>query len=186
MAPGRLIGTLVWPLAMVLSYFIPATALPRAVTDELSGGTMTSSTVIRLRLVAVAILLLLAAAAFAQPSAAPYLNAAPPSGLARIWFFRDLNPNETQAMPYVRLNGAVAGVSEAGGAFYRDVAPGQYHISVDSYVQDRHNDVDVVLASGMEAYARVLPLDDIVQGGGQASGGSGYHRNTFVVWLYPP
>src|SRR5262245_2455379 len=91
MAPGRLIGTLVWPLAMVLSYFIPATALPRAVTDELSGGTMTSSTVIRLRLVAVAILLLLAAAAFAQPPAAPYLNAAPPSGLARIWFFRDLN-----------------------------------------------------------------------------------------------
>ena len=148
---------------------------------------MTSSTVMRLWLAAVTILLLLPAAAFAQPPAAPYLNAAPPPGMARIWFFRDLNPNETLAMAYIRLNGAVAGVSEAGGAFYRDVAPGRYHISVDSYVDDRHNEADVVLAPGMEAYARVLPFDDIVQGGGgRGGGGGGYRRNTFVVWLYPP
>ena len=147
---------------------------------------MTSITVMRLWLAAVTILPLLPAAAFAQPPAAPYLNAAPPPGMARIWFFRDLNPNETLAMAYIRLNGAVAGVSEAGGAFYRDVAPGRYHISVDSYVDDRHNEADVVLAPGMEAYARVLPFDDIVQGGGGRGGGGGYRRNTFVVWLYPP
>src|SRR4029077_7099804 len=153
----------------------------------LSGGAMTSSTVMRLWLAAVTILLLLPAAAFAPPPAAPYLNAAPPPGMARIWFFRDLNPNETLAMAYIRLNGAVAGGSEAGGAFYRDVAPGRYRISVDSYVDDRHNEADVVLAPGMEAYARVLPFDDIVQGGGgRGGGGGGYRRNTFVVWLYPP
>ena len=134
---------------------------------------------------AAAAMLLLGTAADAQPPAAPYLNAAPPAGLARIWFYRDLNPNQTLAMAYIRLNGAVAGVSEAGGAFYRDVAPGPYHISVDGYVQDRHNEADVVLAPGMEAYAKVLPLDDLVQGGGGAVGG-GYRRNTFVVWLYPP
>jgi hypothetical protein len=148
---------------------------------------MTSSTVMRLWLVAATVLLLLPATASAQPPAAPYLNAAPPPGLARIWFFRDLNPNETQAMAYIRLNGTVAGVSEAGGAFYRDVAPGRYHISVDSYVEDPHNEADVVLAPGMEAYARVVPFDDIVQGGGgRGGGGGGYRRNTFVVWLYPP
>jgi hypothetical protein len=148
---------------------------------------MTSNTLMRLWLAAVAVLLLLSAAAVAQPPAAPYLNAAPPPGMARIWFFRDLNPNETLAMAYIRLNGAVAGVSEAGGAFYRDVAPGRYHISVDSYVEDRHNEADVALAPGMEAYARVLPFDDIVQGGGgRGGGGGGYRRNTFVVWLYPP
>ena len=148
---------------------------------------MTSSTAMRLWLVAAAILLLVPAGAVAQPPAAPYLNAAPPPGTARIWFFRDLNPNETEAMAYIRLNGAVAGVSEAGGAFYRDVAPGRYHISVDSYVEDRHNEADIVLAPGMEAYARVLPYDDIVQGGGGKGGGSGgYLRNTFIVWLYPP
>jgi len=105
--------------------------------------------------------------------------------MARIWFYRDLNPNETLATPYIRLNGAAAGVSEPGGAFYRDVAPGRYHISVDSYVEDRHNDADVALAPGAEAYAKVLPLDDIVQGGGGAVGG-GYRRNTYVVWIYPP
>jgi len=133
---------------------------------------------------ATAILLLLAAAADAQPPAAPYLNAAPPPGMARIWFYRDLNPNETLAMAYIRLNGAVAGVSEAGGAFYRDVAPGQYRISVDSYVQDPHDDAIVTLAPSGEAYAKVLPLDSFVQGG--AAVGGGYKRNTFVVWLYPP
>jgi hypothetical protein len=80
---------------------------------------MTSSALMRLCLAAAAILLLLPAAAVAQPPAARYLNAGPPPGMARIWFFRDLNPNETLAMAYIRLNGAVAGVSEAGGAFYR-------------------------------------------------------------------
>src|SRR5215469_13749254 len=89
---------------------------------------MTSSTLMRIWLAAAAISLLLSAAAVAQPPAGPYLNAAPPPGMARIWFFRDLNPNETLAMAYIRLNGAVAGVSTAGGAFYRDVAPGRYHI----------------------------------------------------------
>jgi len=148
---------------------------------------MTSSTLMRIWLAAAAILLLLSAAAVAQPPAGPDLNAAPPLGMARIWFFRDLNPNETLAMAYIRLNGKVAGVSEAGGAFYRDVAPGRYHISVDSYVADRHNEADVALAPGMEAYARVLPFDDIVRGGGgRGGGGGGYRRNTFVVWLYPP
>ena len=148
---------------------------------------MISNTVMRLWLAAAAISLLLPAAAVAQPPAAPYLNAVPPPGMARIWFYRDLNPNETLAMAYIRLNGTVAGVSEAGGAFFRDVAPGRYHISVDSYVEDRHNEADVTLAPGMEAYARVLPLDDIDQGGGGGKGGGGgYRRNTFVVWLYPP
>jgi len=112
---------------------------------------MTSSAIMRLCLAAAAILLLLPAAAIAQPPAAPYLNAGPPPGMARIWFFRDLNPNETLAMANIRLNGAVAGVSVAGGAFYRDVAPGRYHISVDSYVEDRHNEADVVLAPGRES-----------------------------------
>src|SRR5690242_20699877 len=111
---------------------------------------MNISTVMRLWRAAIMVFLMLPAAAVAQPPAAPYLNAAPPLGMARIWFFRDLNPNETLAMAYIRLNGAVAGVSEAGGAFYRDVAPGRYHISVDSYVDDPHHQADVVLAPGME------------------------------------
>ena len=67
---------------------------------------------------------------------------------------------------------------------WQPAAPGRYHISVDSYVQDLHNDADLVLAPSGEAYAKVLPLDSFVQGG--AAVGGGYKRNTFVVWLYPP
>jgi len=111
---------------------------------------MINGTVMRLCLAVAATSLVFPALAVAQPPAAPYLNAAPPPGMARIWFFRDLNPNETLAMAYIRMNGTVAGVSEAGGAFFRDVAPGHYHISVDSYVEDRHNEADVMLAPGME------------------------------------
>jgi hypothetical protein len=137
-------------------------------------------------LVAAVGLLLLATAGCARPpAAAPYLSAAPAPGMARIWFYRDMNPNEILATPLIRLNGAVAGVSEPGGAFYRDVAPGRYHISVDSYYQDPHNDADVALAPGAEAFARVLPLDGFVQGGGGSVGG-GYRRPNYVVWLYPP
>jgi len=146
---------------------------------------MTIRTAVRRWLAAAVLMLLAATAAYAQPPAAPYLNAAPPPGMARIWFYRDLNPNETLAMAYIRLNGAAVGVSEAGGAFYRDVAPGRYRISVDSYYQDPHNDADVVLAPGMEAYAKVLPMDSFIMGGGGSVGG-GYRRNNFVVWLYPP
>ena len=131
-------------------------------------------------LVAAAGLLLAIAGCAQPPAAAPYLSAAPAPGMARIWFYRDMNPNEILATPLIRLNGAVAGVSEPGGAFYRDVAPGRYHISVDSYVQDPHDDADVALAPGAEAFARVQPLDSFVQGGG------GYRRNSYVVWLYPP
>jgi Protein of unknown function (DUF2846) len=130
-------------------------------------------------------LLLLAMAGCAQPPpAAPYLATPVALGTARIWFYRDLNTTETLATPYVRLNGVAAGVSEPGGAFYRDVPPGHYRISVDSYYSDAAMDRDVDVAPGGEVYAKVLPLDHSVLGGGVS--GTGYHRNNYVVWLYPP
>jgi hypothetical protein len=129
--------------------------------------------------------LLLAMAGCAQPPpAAPYLATPVAPGTARIWFYRDPNPYETLATPYIRLNGVVAGVSEPGGAFYRDVPPGHYRISADSYYSDPTMDRDADVAPGGEVYAKVLPLDHSVLGGGVS--GTGYHRNNYVVWLYPP
>ena len=129
--------------------------------------------------------LLLAMAGCAQPPpAAPYLATRVAPGMARIWFYRDLNPNDIMATPYVRLNGTIAGVSEPGGAFYRDVPPGRYHISADSYYRDATLDRDVDVAPGAEVYAKVVPLENTVQGGGVVGGG--YRRDNFVVWLYPP
>jgi hypothetical protein len=130
------------------------------------------------------VLLLTLAGCAQPPSAAPYLASPIPSGMARIWFYRDMNPDELAGTPYVRLNGAPTGSAEPGAAFYRDVMPGHYHISTDSYYQDPHNDRDVDLAPGTEAYARVLLLDNFIQGSGGAFAG-GVRRTNYVVWLYP-
>jgi hypothetical protein len=129
-------------------------------------------------------LVIAAAGCASPPPAAPYLAAPIPAGMARIWFYRDANPNDLLAEAYIRLNGKIVGVTEPGAAFYRDVPPGSYHISVDSYVQDPHNERDTALVPGTEAYAKVLPLDSFVQSVGPVGGG--YRRNNFVVWLYPP
>jgi hypothetical protein len=61
--------------------------------------------------------------AVAAGTAAPGVAPVSP-GTARIWIYRDYEPYETLARPYVRLNGAVIGISEPGAVFYRDVAPG--------------------------------------------------------------
>jgi hypothetical protein len=125
-------------------------------------------------------LLLLATAGYAQR---------PPTqttGMARVWFYRDMAPYSSLATPFVRLNGVVAGVSQPGGASYRDVPPGHYHISVDSYGVDFGQTKDVDLAPGAEIYAKVVSNDNWIEGGGGGrGGGGGYHRNTFYVWLYP-
>jgi hypothetical protein len=81
-----------------------------------------------------------------------------PSGAARLWFYRDYEPYETLARPYVRLNEQVAGVSEPGGAFYRDVVPAHYSITVDSAGRDVNQFADVDLLPGQEAYAKILSL----------------------------
>src|ERR1700732_1230578 len=61
--------------------------------------------------------LLLPLAGCAQPpSAAPYLASPIPSGMARIWFYRDMNPDELAGTPYVRLNGTPTGSAEPGAA----------------------------------------------------------------------
>jgi hypothetical protein len=102
---------------------------------------------------------------------------------ARVWFYRDLDPNAPMATPYVRIDGALAGISRPGGASYRDVAAGRHQISVDSYVNDANQARIVDLAPGAQVYAKVVPLDNYVESGGEFSGG--YHRDTYYLWLYP-
>jgi hypothetical protein len=80
-----------------------------------------------------------------------------PAGDARIWFYRDGGPREAQERPYLRLNGQIAGISEPNGAFYRDVMPGHYAITVDSYLSTYVNQFAVIdLTAGQEAYVEVL------------------------------
>jgi hypothetical protein len=104
--------------------------------------------------------------------------------MARIWFYRDLNPNEQMATPNLRIDGAFAAVSVPGGASYRDVAAGRHQVSVESYVDDGNQAKLVDLPPGAQLYAKVVPLDNYEEGGGEFGGG--YHRNNFYLWLYPP
>jgi len=133
-----------------------------------------------------AALLMLAPALRAQPMTSAAVSNVPPTGMARIWWYRALEPYSSLATPYVRLNGAIAGVSQPGGAFYVDVPPGHYHLSVDTIGVDFGQTRDVDLAPGMLLFAKVVSNDNwITGGGGGRGGGGGYRRDTFYVWLYP-
>ena len=115
-----------------------------------------------------------------------------PAGEARVWFYRPIDAYDSMATPYVRMNDQIVAISEPLGASYRDVPPGQYHITVDSYGKDFNQDKDVQLAAGQELYCKVVSLrawvDTTSSGGGDAGGGGGGDngRNTFYVWLIPP
>ena len=87
-------------------------------------------------------------AALAQP-------AGPPPGTARIWIYRNYDPYVTQATPYVLINGRIAGVSELGSAFYRDVPPGIYRITVESRGSDVNQFASVAVVAGQTVYVKV-------------------------------
>ena len=70
-------------------------------------------------------------------------------------FYRDVDPGDNPTTPYVRLNGAIAGVPEQRGAFYRDVPPGRYQITVDSEGMSPSSSRDVVLAAGEQMVAAI-------------------------------
>lgn len=74
---------------------------------------------------------------------------------ARIFFYRDYEPYESRGRPYIRLNGTAELVSELGGVSYRDVAPGQYLISVDSTGTYPNQDKNVTLSAGDVLYVKI-------------------------------
>ena len=106
-----------------------------------------------------------------------------PTGAARVWFYRDYEPHESLARPYVRLNEQIAGISEPGGAFYRDVAPIRYHITVDSDGRDFNQVADAELAAGQEVYAKVVSLRSWLGDDNDCTNWGGC--DTFYVWLIP-
>lgn len=131
---------------------------------------------------AVAAALLLAGGVPATEAAGP--GVAPPApGAARIWFYRDYEPSVSLNMAPVALNGVTVGyVQPDGSAFYRDVAPGRYHITVASDGTDVNQDKNVDLAAGQEAFVKILAQGSWAESGDLSS----YHRDTFYVSLVPP
>jgi hypothetical protein len=108
-----------------------------------------------------------------------------PAGAARVWFYRDLAPYDALGTPFLRMNEAIVGVSQPGGALYRDVAPGQYHIAVDNYLSAPDQSRYVYLFPGQQAYFKIVSLKSWIAGGGSRDA-NGYQRDTFFVWEMTP
>jgi hypothetical protein len=102
-----------------------------------------------------------------------------PSGDARIWVYRDYLPSETLNMTAVTLNGVYAGYSQLGGAFYRDVPPGIYHVAVNSYGIDFNQSTNVAVVPGQQVYIKIESLRSWVDCGRRCQ------RDTFYAWLIP-
>jgi hypothetical protein len=103
-----------------------------------------------------------------------------PAGDARVWFYRIYDPTESKGRPFIYMNGAIVGISEQGGAFYRDVPAGRYRITVESYGRDLYQFEDVALAPGQQEYVKVLSLRSWVQQSWN------FGRDTFYVTVIPP
>ena len=126
---------------------------------------------------ATAILLIAADCARLSPTSSV---AIPPiaAGDARLWFYRTGGPYDTHQRPYLRLNGQIAGIAEPNGSFYRDVIPGHYSVTVDSYLGtnfDQFTEID--LSAGQETYVEVLS-QGVYVGGERAARQNFYTRVT--------
>lgn len=135
-------------------------------------------------------MLLLVLAGFAAPAPGSAAAAAPPPGapplspgMARLWIYREYEPYQSLSTPYVRLNGAIVGVSEAVGAFYRDVPPGTYTITVDCEGRDVNQFATIAVVPGQQAFIKILSLRGWESSGG---GKNEAERDTFYTWEMPP
>jgi hypothetical protein len=134
----------------------------------------------------VAGMLALAIASCAQlPSTAAVAVPPIPAGATRVWFYRDPGPYDGVETPYIRMNDAIVAISELGGASYRDVLPGQYLVTVDSYGHDFNQYRQVYLYPGQQVYFKIVTLRNWITGGG-ARLQNDFQRTTFYVWQIPP
>ena len=117
---------------------------------------------------------LLATASCAEPPTTASVAIPPlPPQQARIWFYREVDTADwNSTTPYVRLNGAIAGVPVQGGAFYRDVPPGHYRITVDGWGMSPTPSREVAIAAGEQIYARI-------------GLGASWNRQGFTITLAP-
>jgi hypothetical protein len=131
---------------------------------------------------AASLLLLLTSCSQMPPTSSAVIPPIPAGG-ARIWIYRNDGPYESHERPYLRLNDQIVGISEPNGAFYRDLPPGHYTVSVDSYGVPYPNQfAQFDLGAGQEAFVKVLSQRERVGGGGDSGLGL---RAIFYAWLIP-
>ena len=106
-----------------------------------------------------------------------------PAGAARLWFYRSYEPSVSLNDASVSLNGTpTATVGADGTPVFRDVPPGNYHVTVESFGQDTNQAKDIALAPGQEGFAKILASGTWSSDGGVTQ----ITRDTFYVSLVPP
>jgi hypothetical protein len=144
-------------------------------------GESSSSTGWRL-MRATPVALLLVIVSCAQPAVTGSVAVPPiPAGEARIWFYRDYEPYAGKGVPAVAANGGYVGQAELGGAFYRDVPPGPYRITVETFGIDVNQTANFTLAPMQEAYVKIVSNPEWVSYGLETQ----IERPTFYAWLIP-
>jgi hypothetical protein len=129
-------------------------------------------------------LLLLATGCAHRP---PVAEVPIPAGQARIWVYRTWLPSESLNLANIEANGVFFGSVENGGAFYRDVPPGTYHIVPESWAHDPsttpNQDTNVAVAPGQQVYIKIV---DSTSWAVSVSVSRNFQRDAFWAWLIPP
>ena len=137
----------------------------------------------RLPQAAVCVLLLAMVSCAPLPPTAAVAVPPIPAGQARVWFYRDGGPSDTQQMTFLRMNGAIVAISQPSSALYRDVAPGQYHVAADNYLGDFNSTREVYLYPGQQMYFKIVSLKNWIVSGNRFD--NDFSRPTFYVWDIP-
>ena len=128
------------------------------------------------------VMLLLAITGCAQMAATSSVNIPPiPAGGSRIWFYRAADVYTGKGLPAIAANGGYVGQAELGGAFYRDVSPGHYLVTVQTVGVDLNQSANFDLSPGQEAYVKIVSLPSWDTGGDRNE----WARPTFYAWLIP-
>src|SRR6201997_4610949 len=121
-------------------------------------------------------LLMLLATPCATPPAPQDATPLPP-GQARIWFYRLWDPSESLNAANIDVNGVYFGSVDPGGAFYRDVTPGVYHIMPQNQYIDYNQNTNVAVVPGQQVFISVL---DLASWANAVSGGQFFiHRDAW-------
>ena len=118
---------------------------------------------------------------------APVAEAPIPAGQGRIWVYRNWLPSESLNLANIQANGVYFGSVENGGAFYRDVPPGTYHIVPESWAHNPNTtpnmDTNVAVVPGQQVYIKIV---DLTSWATSVSVSRSFQRDAFWAWLIPP
>ena len=138
----------------------------------------------RRRLLWASALLLIATGCAAR---APVAEAPIPAGQGRIWVYRIWLPSESLNLANIEVNGVYFGAVENGGAFYRDIPPGNYHIVPASWAHNPdttpYMNTNVAVVPGQQVYIKIV---DLTSWAISVSGSRNFQRDAFWAWMIPP